>query len=405
MKGSAPSAAAAAVITAPPPDPAEVRALFAAARRRRRRRRLAAGAACLILAGSAAAGLAAAGPGRGAGTNPGQAGHAAVPHAPGTRLPPVRVAWVDDGGQLHIGNLATGTQQVVTTAAGASPADPVTTAGGRLYWAGISGPGGPVRDYDTATGATRPLARGSSVFTSADGRRLFIATTSTSLSELPAGGTGPSRRLALPAGWYLSGLLGNWTAAGGIIVYGAPDASTASALAIWNPGTGRVNVIGRDLDVIDTWTPAGARYSLIAWTKPGVLGITDTATRASLTVRSPTRYGFTDGGLFTRGAFSPDGTRLAVFVNITNPDDPAREPVSEPAILDTRTGTLRLAATARLGTYENAAWARWLPDGRQLLAGAEQGSYAINAATLAASTLPFTPGSGINFSATILPAP
>jgi len=393
------------VITAlPPPDPAEVRALFAAARRRRRRRRLAAGAACLILAGSAGAGLAAAGPGRGAGTNPGQAGHAAVPHGPGMRLPPVRVAWVDDGGQLHIGNLTTGIQQV-TTAPGASPADPMIAAGGRLYWADISRQGGPVRYYDIAAGKTRPLARGSSVFTSADGRRLFIATTSTSLSELPADGTGPSRRLTLPAGWYLSGLLGNWPAAGGIIVYGARDAGTASALAIWNPDTARVTVIGRDLDVIDTWTPAGARYSLIAWTSHGVLGITDTATRASLTVRSPGRYGFTYGGLFTRGAFSPDGTRLAVFVNITNPHDPAREPVSEPAILNTRTGTLRLAAAARLGTYEDAAWARWLPGGRQLLAGAEQGSYAINAATLAASPLPFAPGSGINFSATILPAP
>jgi hypothetical protein len=104
------------------------------------------------------------------------------------------------------------------------------------------------------------------------------------------------------------------------------------------------------------------------------------------------------------GAFSPDGTRLAVFVNTTDPQDPSREPVSEPAILDTRTGKLRVAA-ARLGTYEDAAWARWLPGGRQLIVGAEQGSYAINEATLAASTLPLAPGSGITFSATILPSP
>lgn len=385
-------------------DAAETRALFAAARRRRRRRRLAAGAACLILAGSAAAGLAAAGPGRGAGTNRGQAGHMAAPHGPGTRLPPVRVAWVDDGGQLHIGNLATGAQQVMAVS-GASPADPMITAGGRLYWADASRENAPIWDYDITSGKARPLARGSSVFASAGGQRLYVVKTSTSLSELPADGTGTPRQLTLPAGWYLSGLLGNWPAAGGIVVYSARDASTTSALAIWNPDTGRVDVIGRDLDVIDTWSPAGARYSLIAWTSHGTLGITNTATRARLTVRSPGRYGFTYGGLFTRGAFSPDGTRLAVFVNITSPHDPSREPVSEPAIIDTRTGTLRLAGTARLGTYEDAAWVRWLPDGNQLITGAEQGSYAIDAATLAASTLPFAPGSDINFSATIVPGP
>lgn len=356
-----------------------------------------------MLAGAAAAGLAAAGPGHRAGADRGPAAQPAVPHGPRTRLPPARVAWVDDGGQLHIANLATGAQQV-TAVPGASPADPMITAGGRLYWADISAKGAPIRSYDTASGKARSLARGSSVFASADGQHLYIVTTSTSLSELPADAAGASRRLTLPAGWYLSGLLGNWAAAGGIIVYSARDASTTSALAIWNPDTGRVNVLGRDLDVIDTWTPAGGQYSLIAWTSHGVLGITSTATAATMTVPSPGRYGFTYGGLFTRGAFSPDGTRLAVFVNTTDPQDPSREPISEPAILDTRTGKLRVAA-APLGTYEDAAWARWLPGGRQLIVGAGQGSYAINAATLAASTLPLAPGSGINFSATILPSP
>ena len=88
-----------------------------------------------------------------------------------------------------------------------------------------------------------------------------------------------------------------------------------------------MKIIGRGLDVIDAYTPPGARYSLLAWTRRLLqhcpVGITNTATLASLTVRSPNRYGFAYGGLFTSGAFSPDGTRLAVFLNTTDPRDPS----------------------------------------------------------------------------------
>ncbi len=68
-----------------------------------------------------------------------------------------------------------------------------------------------------------------------------------------------------------------------------------------------MKIIGRDLNVIDTYTSPGARYSLLARTSHGSLGITNTSTLGSLTVRSPDRYGVTYGGMFTSGAFSPDG--------------------------------------------------------------------------------------------------
>jgi hypothetical protein len=99
-----------------------------------------------------------------------------------------------------------------------------------------------------------------------------------------------------------------------------------------------VKIIGRDLDITDTYTPRDASYSLLAWTSPGVPGITNTSTLASLTVRSPRRYGFTYGGLFSGGPFSPDGRRLAVFVNTTNPQDPYITPYSVLGIVNTRTG-------------------------------------------------------------------
>jgi hypothetical protein len=401
-----------AVIVSPgpaAPSAAEAEALFAEAHRRRRRRRLAGGVACLLLAGSAAAGLITAWPGDGAGTPHGHPG-AAAPRASGFTMPPVRVAWVDDSGQLHIGDLATRTQRVTATV-DASAADPMIVAGGRLFWAGIKENTAPVREYDIGTGTIRYLPRGNSVFTSADGRHLYIVQTGTRLIELPADGVGAPRRLALPAGWHMSGLLGNWPAAGGIVVYSSAQyASSTSALAVWNPATGKVKIIGRGLDVIDAYTPPGARYSLLAWTPAGCLlrcpvGITNTSTLASLTVRSPNRYGFTYGGLFTSGAFSPDGTRLAVFLNTTNPRDPYHEPISEPAIVNTRTGALQLVRAARLGTYEDVGWARWLPGGHRLIVGAEVGSYAVDAESLSVRAFSFGPGNDINFSATVLPVP
>lgn len=178
-----------------------------------------------------------------------------------------------------------------------------------------------------------------------------------------------------------------------------------------------MKIIGHDLNVIDTYTPPGARYSLLAWTPAGCtqrcpLTITNTSTQGRLTVRSPNRYGLTYGGLFSSGAFSPDGKRLAVFLNTTNPQGPYNAPHSVLAIVNTRTGTLTLVPAASLVTTEDVGWARWLPGSNRLIIGAEDGSYAVDAVTLA--TRPFSFGSpgedintsgDINFSATILAAP
>ena len=386
---------------------AEAEVLFAEARRRRRRRRLAAGVTCLVLAGLVAAGLTA-WPRHGAV----RSGAPAAGRALDITLPPTRVAWVDYGGQLHLGNLATWTQHVVATV-DASPGDPMILAGGHLYWASTSKSLASIRDYDIATGRIRYLARGDSVFASANRRHIYIVQTATTLIELPAAGIGRPRQLTLPAGWHMSGDLGNWAVAGGIVVYSVPadHGRYPSTVAVWTPGTGHVKIIGRDLGITDTYTPRGVSYSLLAWTSHGVLGITNTSSLASLTVRSPRRYGFTYGGLFSSGAFSPDGKRLAVFVNTSNPQDPYATPYSVLGIVNTRTGALRLVHATHLVTTEDVAWARWLPAGNRLIAGAEAGSYAVNAVTLAARPFSFSGSprrdiensSNINFSATVLP--
>jgi hypothetical protein len=398
-----------------PAAPGAAEALFAEARRLRlrRRRRLAVRVACLVLAGSLAAGLAAGWPGHRSTTYH----HPRAAAAPDSGLPPVRVAWVDYGGQLHVGNLATRAQRVVATV-DASPADPMIQAGGRLYWADAGRDVAPIRDYDIATGKIRYLASGSSVFAAADGRHIYIAATPARLIELPAGGTGRSRLLALPAGWQMSAGLGNWSVAGGIVVYSGSARQRAGSVtvAIWEPGTGRLKIIGRDLSIVATFTPPGARYSLLAWTAGCAqrcrLGITNTSTLATVTVPSPNRYGFSYGGIFSSGAFSPGGSRLAVFLNTTNPHDSGSLPYSVLAIVSTRTGTLRLVPAARLVTTEDVGWARWLPGTNRLIAGAEAGTYAVDAVTRAARPFSFSgfpstdinSSGDINFSATLLPA-
>ena len=188
----------------------EAEVLFAEARRRRRRRRLAGGTAFLLLAGLVTAGVVAAWPRHGA-VIPGMP---AAGRAPGVTLPPARVAGVDYGGQLHLGNLATRAQHVVATV-DASPADPMILAGGRLYWASTSKNLASIRDYDIATGRIRYLARGDSVFASANGRHIYIVQTPTRLIELPAAGIGRPRQLTLPAAGTCPAALatGRWRAA------------------------------------------------------------------------------------------------------------------------------------------------------------------------------------------------
>ncbi len=63
---------------------------------------------------------------------------------------------------------------------------------------------------------------GEAVFTSLDGRNLYIARNSHVLLELPADGSGRAVVLRAPAGWHMSGITSGWAptvAAGGIIVY------------------------------------------------------------------------------------------------------------------------------------------------------------------------------------------
>lgn len=427
-------------LIAPPrrklPDAAQAQALFAAARRRRRRRRAAA-AAVVLAAAAATAAWAGGWPGTGA---PGQARGAA--HASGGPLGALRsggaplVAWVDDNGGLHVGDLATGRQRLVATVS-ADPTVPLVSAGGRLYWVDtgeeyLAGYGywpDVVRSLDLATGRIRSVAPGQAVFASADGRHVFIAWTGTDLIEVPANGSGPARQLTVPHGWFVAGnggIAGGGpgdlgVAGDGILVQasGYQDNPSPAVLGLWDPDTGTVRVLGRiangDYGLIAATTLPSGHSGLVATfpascgTVPGFrcITITDPATGSGVTVRSPSRYGFGIGG-----AFSADGRWLAAFV-ITGAGSRQAGPSARLVIVDTRTGRLRLVPGARYLIGEATLWADAVPGRDEILAGGPADAYLVNTVTTAERPVYFLPGDrrsldinrDVNYSAVVLAYP
>jgi hypothetical protein len=337
--------------------------------------------------------------------------------------------WVDDRGRLRVGDIQPGSPASMTQRAVAevtASAVPLVRAGERVYWVNPSGAFVPalghwsqlVQYLDLATGRAGTAGPGQTVFASPGGRYLFMSQTATSLTETPVTGAGTPRQLNIPRGWYLPGgngladpMIGEGLAtANGIIVQSAESPGccrSAQTLAIWNPRSGQVTVIGRERAVIDAYTPPGAGYSLLAWLPAACpfpdncqLRITNTATLSTRTVRSPRPGGFAMGG-----AFSPDGTRLAVFLNAAS----AR--AARLALVDAGTGAVRVARRPLLMLGLDIGWARWLPDGTHLIMGATTRAYLVDSATLSARPFSFASGRGhnigysrdVNYSAAVVP--
>jgi len=114
-------------------------------------------------------------------------------------------------------------------------------------------------------------------------------------------------------------------------------------------------------------------------------------------VRSPLSHGFVMGG-----AFSPDGTQLALFGLV------GRYAAARLELLNLITGTVRVAREPQLALDAGIGWARWLPDGRRLVMGpATVGGYLVDATTLSARPLRLIRGHGQdpNFTAVLAPPP
>ena len=399
----------------------EVRALFREAHRRRRRRRRLAGIAVALLATIVAAsaltwlnqpaGQRAAISREGGG--PGGANQAGAAAA--------TAVWVDDASRLHLGVIgARGLLSQRVAGEANAAAEPLVAAGRRVYWVDPAGAYVPslghwsqvVMMLDLRTGRIAVAGAGQTVFLSADRRHLLMSQTPTSLTQTPVSGGRP-RLFNLPRGWYLPG--GNGLAdpingqgldtANGVVVQSRESPGIgARRIAVWNPRTGAVTVIGLARGVIDAYTPPGARYSLLAWLPAGcplpgtpppgscVVQITNTVSGAVTTVRSSSAGGFASGG-----AFAPGGRSVAVFV-IAPSGRSARL-----ALIDPATGALRLARSPALPLGIDYGWARWLPDGRRLIAE----GYLVTAATLGFRPLRSAHGEGpssVNYTAVVIRA-
>jgi hypothetical protein len=395
-------------------DGTDIHVLFAEARRRQRRRRLRRAAICLILAGGVVAGVIAGGGGHGAATRRGNGNRpamAARSQAPRLALPSVRLAWLDYD-QLMIGDLATGSPHG-GPAVDASTTAPLVVADQRLYWADANRDRAAIREYDLATGKIEYLPRGDAVFASTDGRHLYIARGSRDLLELPADGSGHPVVLRSPAGWYMSDLTAGWAptqAAGGIIVDSSPVQDyvpPTARVGLWDPATGRVRTLGVGILIFGVYTPPGARYSLMVWVPPTrkialnySLRITNTATGATVVVRSPLHHGFAAGGA---PSFSPGGKEMAVFVRTAALG--SENGMSRLAIVNTSTGAVRIVPKTALYTTEDAFWTIWLPHSERVLAGALESAYVVDAGTLAVRPFTYFGNSTGGFSAVVLPTP
>ncbi|MDE3132947.1 MAG: hypothetical protein KGL15_02660, partial [Acidobacteriota bacterium] len=375
-------------------------AIIPEARRRGRRRRACSALTAIGCAGAAVA-VAPIGIGGGSavlGRSRSPLGSAGV-RGP-SRAPAPVVAWGDYQGVFHLGDVATGRQlQIAAVPAADSAGGLVAYEHGRVLW-------GYGKDrIGTLTIATGKMSiavvRGTSVIASPGGARLYVDQGTTDFLELNAATMRPIRRWAIPARWTASPWVARAVAGGLILMH----TGRSGGLGIWRPGH-RVQPFGVAVGAYTTlavYTPPAGGYSLVAWQSrcadggSGVgsgcpLAITNTATHKTVTVPSPTGYGFTGG------AFSPDGTQLAVYVNTDNPSDSFSTPRSELAIVKTATGALRLEPKVKLITEEDAAWATWLPSGRQLLTGALSATYLVDAHSLAARPFYFDPGLTRSFS-------
>jgi hypothetical protein len=389
---------------APPPHDAE--ALFREARARRRRRWTVGLvlAASMVLATAVAAVVVSVAPGPGTGRG-GAPRHAP---APTPAAPDPTIAWVDYLGGVHVGDPLTGRQSIVTTAH-ADPTTPLLSLDGRLFWVGTgctyepvsrcpyavnSGYSLPeVKEFVVASRTTTSLGRGDAVFSAGTGavyiERPTVAcppagTTcdpqAEELIRVPLSGARRRRVLTVPAGWYLNtgaGYSAPLGVGGDIVVESQPATAIRNpVLGLWDPGTGQVHTLGEDWGVVDAHTGRPGAPDLLAWIPAACDGrpfcplqITNLTSGHTVMVTSPLPYGFAMGG-----AFSPDGSRLAVFVQkIAGYGNPA----VELAIVDTATGSLRLIPGAQGDIGESVGWARWLPGATQVLTGTFSDDYKV----------------------------
>jgi hypothetical protein len=394
--------------------------LFREARQRRRRRWLVAGlvVAVFVVVGTTAGVVA-----DGGGTAPSSPSISrATPPTVGPNhlvtTGTTELVWFASGA-LHVGTPGHGSDRVVALPDAA--ATRLVHIGTRVYFFERRGSsvsaqngGNRIAALDTASGRVQLLGAGINLTTTSDGRDLLVALDAFHLVELSPTGARLSPVWRVPSGYTLNTYASQHplaAVAGGIAVESerpSPETSGSYILAIWNPTTGTVRVLGRDAFVIGSYTRPGAHHSLLAWidgSGAGIdydrLAITDTATMNTRLISSPQSGVFSSavtefgpqvmefGGNFVGGgAFSPDGRHLAAFVTAFRPHD---WPNAQLVLVDPSTGSVQLIANTVVQIGEPAGWATWSPTGSDLFGGSYREGPVIQAFALKAGQLQATP--------------
>ncbi len=120
-------------------------------------------------------------------------------------------------------------------------------------------------------------------------------------------------------------------------------------LVVWEPATGKV------LKRLDGPYPLDTHKNVVAWCRDGCpeLHLADIAAGEETVVTSGRSFSFNET---YDGAFSPDGTLLAVPVTVSGRTSAVRGGSDGVALVDVRAGTAELIEGSRSGVYTAFAW-------------------------------------------------
>ncbi len=336
-----------------------------AATRRRALRLVAAAAATIVIAGGLAVAVDRRDPARPELRAVGGTADALATEGTGSAL-----VWTA-GDALFRGDPSTGTVRQFAPLGHNCGTCPILRVGRSLFVGDDNG----LQRLDGSGNPTRRIAEGDIVFRSTRDDELFVATRSrlaplgADVTLIDLNGTVLDGPWQLPAGYELTNP--PRATSRGILVQSPPNTFPHS-FALWDPRTGAVApAFGEGGTLIDTFTSPD--HSLVAWTNNGCatdaceLFITDIETGKTKEISAPKG----DVGFLGGGAFSPDGSRLAVFAILDRGDvgGDAGGRRMELVIVDVASSDATRVSRSEDEFGETYGFATWSPNGQWLFFG------------------------------------
>ena len=216
---------------------------------------------------------------------------------------------------------------------------------------------GRVYRYDIGGQAFLDVGRGDSVFPGTDGT--FYVASGRTIEERGLDGATVGGPWTIPDGYELAGPAHRTGA--GVLIQPRSFPAFIRPLFEWRPTTDEVTSVGDFNQLIDT------HGSLVAGTDceldfPCWLIMHDLTTGDERRIDSP----LPGNGFYGGGAFSPDGSRLAVFV-ATN--EGSVNPAARLAIVDVATGAIDFVDNGDVAVGEPYGYASWSPSGAWVFFG------------------------------------